>query len=267
MPQRIGELTRRIALLAAFGALVLAPLASSSLQAARGDGAAAPSKLAQAKARTLAMISPYRAEQRWESYRAVSALFDKLWRKPVAIRPLREANLATLPSLPLLRLEDRDGDGAAEFFSYLPGDGTDHTQEFGAFFDLDGNGRPDWLVYYGGLAPTKQLRFFLWHHYLIDTNGDGRFDIRIFEAIDSDGDGLPEEGVSTWLIDVDHDGLVDRAERMVGGRASEVAPVNGALPLGFFINPEASAQPGIGTPMPVQPFETVADDIEALLKR
>lgn len=220
--------------------------------------------LSRLKDRRLADVEPANPKERWNSYRAVSEVFDRLWLKPLSRTPLQHGEYATFKSFPLLRLEDRDGDGRAEFYAYLPPDHSDRTQEFGAFFDLNGDRRADWIVFYGGVLITKEMKPFYWHHHGIDTNGDGQFDVRIYTAIDMDGDGFPDEKATAWVYDTDHDGLVDSADHIVGGRVSAIADDDGILILRYLLSPDRTAQPRVGQAMPTQLFSLIAGDIDDL---
>lgn len=206
-------------------------------------------------------------DRRWATYQAVERLFDLLWRQPASRKVIKRGPAKAIPPLPVLTLEDRSGDGKADFFAYGSADGKARSQEFGAFFDRNGDGRIDWIVYYGGLMMSGQGTFYFWHHHAIDTDGDGRFDIRVYTAVDADGDGKADEGATTWLEDTDHDGRIDRAVRIVNGTVTPIAPVGGAFALGDVLASAPADQPRVGEPMPVQTIDAVAADITALLGR
>lgn len=223
--------------------------------------------LSRLKNRRLAEVDPANLKERWGSYRAISEIFDQLWLDPHSRTPLKHGEYTTFKAYPSLRLEDRDGDGKSEFFAYLPPDQSDRTQEFGAFFDLNGDGRTDWIVFYGGILITKKMKPLHWHHHSIDTNGDGLFDVRVYSAIDWDGDGFPDEKATAWVHDLDHDGLVDRADHIVKGRVTSIDDQDGFLALRYILNPELSQQPRIGGPMPTELFRIMAGDIDDLAER
>lgn len=205
--------------------------------------------------------------QRWKAYQAVERAFEQLWRGSSRHKVVKRGMTTTFPSLPMLTLEDRNGDGKADFFAYGSADGKARSQEFGAFFDRNGDGRIDWLVYYGGMMMSGDGQFYFWHHHAVDTDGDGRFDIRIYTAVDADGDGKADTGATTWLEDADKDGLADRATRIVNGQISMIVPQGGAFPLGYVLAAEPAEQPKVGAAMPVQLMAAVAADIAALNAR
>lgn len=244
------------------------PVAALHAQAMERVAIAAPIAPATPEARKLAKVSPYSDAHRWQTFVAVRDVFRRNWLKPRSTTPFRQGQYPTFAAYPLLQLDDRDRDGRADFFSYLPPDGSGRTQEFGAFFDLDGNGRTDCVVVYGGLLFDSRMQAALWHHYAFDTNGDGQFDVRVFEAIDLDHDGLPDADATTWLYDTDHDGLVDRAEQIVEGTPAAIAPHDdGRLDLGYILHTDPGEQPRIGDPMPTGFFAKVAQDVDDLSGR
>lgn len=209
-------------------------------------------------------ITPYDDQHRWETYVAFRNEFERLWLRPSSKKELKKGNFATFKDFPMLTLEDRDGDGKADFYSYDRRDRSGMTQEFGAFFDLNGDSRPDWIVYYGGLFFTKNMKLLMWYHSAIDTNGDGRFDVRVYGAIDLDGDGLPDEDATAWVYDTNYDGLVDKGEYIVDGRVIPIKPENGVLQLHYLLDTDLADQPKIGRALPVQIFADIARDIAVL---
>lgn len=203
----------------------------------------------------------------WRTQTRLDQTFRKIWTAAKPDRALYSGETQTLPPVPLLELEDRNRDGEADFFAYYPADGSRRTQEFGTFFDLDRDGRADWIVYYGGMLATKAFDFYFWNHHAVDTDGDGRFDLRIYAAIDIDGDGMPERDASAWLFDTDGDGLADKAQHVVKGRAETIDPgVDGQLPMGYLLENDPARLPRIGAPMPTTLFDRIAIDIAQLIQ-
>jgi len=107
----------------------------------------------------------------------------------------------------ILELSDRDGDRKAEQFVVYP-----DTQDFGFIFDLNKDGKIDYIVFNQGLAMTKDIKPYWSKYHWIDSNFDGKIDIHVIPTIDLDGDGFPDEGVTAWIYDTNFDGDVDKAE-------------------------------------------------------
>ena len=123
------------------------------------------------------------------------------------------------PDFPILQLIDRDGDGKADNFVYLtksgemPKDyGFRSSQEFGFIFDLNKDGKIDYIVFNQGLAMTKDMKPYWSKYHWIDSNYDGKIDIQVVPTVDLDGDKFPDKGVTAWIYDTDFDGDVDKAE-------------------------------------------------------
>lgn len=227
----------------------------------------AAAQSAELQACRAAAQQPAAAEACWRVQTRLEQTFRQLWNGPKPGRPPYRGETQTLPSYPILELEDRDRDGKPDFFAYYQSGGSRRTQEFGSFFDLNGDGRADWIVYYGGTLTTKAFDFFFWYHHAVDTDGDGRFDPRIYEAIDLDGDSMPEREASAWLFDSDYDGLADKAQHVVKGRADTINPgVDGQLSMGYILETDPSRLPRIGAAMPTALFDWIAADIAQLSK-
>jgi hypothetical protein len=111
-----------------------------------------------------------------------------------------------------LYIEDRDGDGKANMFSYLE-KGQQSTYDFGFIFDLNKDGKIDYIVFNGGHLFVKDFKTMMWHNYhWIDSNYDGKIDCMVYNDIDLDGDTFPDKGITAWVWDTDYDGFFDKVE-------------------------------------------------------
>lgn len=197
-----------------------------------GDAASqdAPGQLikvaAKTKSRTAARVAPYDDKRRVQIYSTLNKEYLKLWDRGSG-RVVATARTRTFNRFPHLRLEDRDGDGVADFYAYYPSSSGGQTMEFGAFFDIAGDGTPDWLVFYGGSIMAERKRMAWWNHHAIDRNNDGKFDTLVVDRIDMNGNGLIEPGTSVWIYDANFDGRIDLAEHVVKGKATRIQAVNG----------------------------------------
>jgi hypothetical protein len=154
---------------------------------------------------------PYDPAQRLETYRAIDA---------AAVAAIAAARRTARVVVATAELPDGGGRlelasfgerrRAEQFALYAPGQRD--TQDFGYVFELGGAGRFDWLVFVGGPMRLTGSAIDWMDYHWIDTNGDGRVDVVVFNAVDLDGDRAPDPGVTGWLYDRDHDGLVDDAE-------------------------------------------------------
>jgi len=164
------------------------------------------------KQKTLDELDSFDFERRMYIYETIDELANQLWDSP-KLFSLKKEKKETFESFPILQLSDKDLDGKADEFAYLPQKGRD-TQEFGFMFDLNKNGKIDYIVFNGGLIPTKGFKKFIWQNYHgIDSNYDRKVDIYVYSNnIDLDDDKSPDEGISGWVYDTDFDGTVDKAE-------------------------------------------------------
>jgi hypothetical protein len=164
------------------------------------------------KQKTLDELDSFDFERRMYIYETIDELANQLWDSP-KLFSLKKEKKETFEGFPILQLSDKDLDGKADEFAYLPQEGRD-TQEFGFMFDLNKNGKIDYIVFNGGLIPTKGFKKMIWQNYHgIDSNYDRKVDIFVYSNnIDLDGDKSLDEGISGWVYDTDFDGTVDKAE-------------------------------------------------------
>jgi hypothetical protein len=164
------------------------------------------------KQKTLDELGSFDFERRLYIYETIDELANQLRKSPKSFT-LKKAKKKTLEKFPIFMLSDRDLDGKADQFAYYPEKGGE-TQEHGFIFDLNKDGKIDYVVFNGGILPTKGFKSFVWHNYHgIDSNNDGKVDIYVYSNnIDLDGDKQLDEGISGWVYDTDFDGIVDRAE-------------------------------------------------------
>jgi hypothetical protein len=162
------------------------------------------------KQKTLDELGTFRFNDRKYIHETLDELANQL-RASRKYTVLIRKETKTFEAFPILELIDRDGDGKADSFAYTPKDGGD-TQEFGFIFDLNKDGKIDYIVFNQGLAMTKDMKFYWSKYHWIDSNYDGKIDIYVNPTIDLDGDKSPDEGVTAWVYDTDFDGDVDKAE-------------------------------------------------------
>ena len=136
--------------------------------------------------------------------------------------------------VPNFKLVDRDMDGKADQFAYFSNN-EKNTQEFGWIFDLNRDGKIDYMVYNGGLAPSEDSSITIYSYHFIDSNYDGKFDIYVCNNnIDLDRNELVEEGISAWVYDKNFDGTIDKAEYLGGKNPIPVEVSKGVVSLKTF---------------------------------
>ena len=137
--------------------------------------------------------------------------FDELANRLRASRyyvVLKKKEIKIDDKVSVLELVDRDGDGKADQFVLYP----TMTPDFGFMFDLNKDGKIDYIVFNQGLALTKDMKPYWSKYHWIDSNFDGKIDIHVIPTIDLDGDKCPDKGVTAWIYDTNFDGDVDKAE-------------------------------------------------------
>lgn len=195
-------------------------LCAAVLAAALAVCATAPTMNQAERARA---VGPWEPARRVEAWRTV----DRLAVEELAARRHVGRNVVTSVSLEGGRLElasfrsDRRVD---QFALYAPG--ANDTSDFGYLFDVAGRGRFDWIVFVGGPMLWNDGSMGFMDYHAIDTDGDGRVDVLVFNAVAPGGGRQAEAGVSAWLYDRDHDGVLDDGEYL-GPDGSRPVPRDG----------------------------------------
>lgn len=214
--------------LAKLVALLVAILAmTATLTAAMGD-----TKLSRYKESQLSELGAFRPDNRLSVQQIMNDLFMRLWQERRKRQELAKLETSTFPQYPVLGLFDKDGDRKAEEFIYQKTAGDMNSQEFGYFFDLDGNDRVDYLIFYGGSMTKEGAEFDVWwmNYHAVDSNADNRIDQVLYQgSTDINGNGKVEAEIGLWLIDDDFDGALDRAVYLGPDFEQAVAPENGRL--------------------------------------
>jgi hypothetical protein len=79
------------------------------------------------------------------------------------------------------------------------------SSEFGFHYDLNRDGRYDYIVYNGGYT----MDFNYWFYHWVDANYDGKIDRIVYAEIFSPGDSTVKPGLTVWVEDIDGDGTPD----------------------------------------------------------
>ena len=150
--------------------------------------------LATYKQKTLDELGTFRFNDRRHFYETLDELANQLRASRKYTVVIRKET-KTIDRFPILELADRDGDGKPDQLYYTTKKG-DFTQEVGFIFDLNKDGKIDYIVYNQGLAPSKDMKVYWSKYHWIDSNYDGRIDIHVIPTIDLDGDKFPDKGVT-----------------------------------------------------------------------
>lgn len=198
----------------------------------------------------VAALGPFAMDKRQIFWAVLNDAANRLWHSSSSVE-LKKEKVARSKEFPVLILLDRDEDGRADEFAYVPDKGTHlpcheffvtgivtaryglESMDFGFIFDLNQDGKIDYVVFNGGpeykkthlnkeemkasltdwFEGSQSSGLIIWDNFhLIDSNGDGKFDILVYNAVDPNGDGVPDEGMTAWVYDSDFDGVADRGE-------------------------------------------------------
>lgn len=178
------------------------------------------------KQRTLDELGAFDFDRRFYIYETLDEIANKLEKSPKRT-VLKKVRTNTFEKFPILELWDRDLDGQPDQFVYFHEKGNIHA--FGFIFDLNKDGRVDYLVLNGGPMFTKELFYWMNYHW-IDSNYDGKVDIKVNNAVNLEtGKWPPKLGLTVWVYDSDFDGYIDKAEYLSEGIAKPVPEKEGIL--------------------------------------
>jgi hypothetical protein len=185
------------------------------------------------KQRTLDELGAFDFDRRFYIYETLDEIANKLWKSPKRTI-VKKTKIEEHGEVAILELSDRDLDGQPDMFAFLSEEEGD-TQDFGFLFDLNKDGRADYLVFNGGPMFTKELEIYWMNYHWIDSNYDGRIDIKVNNAVALDASKLPQKGLTAWLYDSDFDGYTDKAEYIGVGITRAVEEKEGTLTVNWLL--------------------------------
>jgi hypothetical protein len=182
------------------------------------------------KKEQLSRIGAFDPDKRVEVHTTMNELFLRLWGAERKRKIVVTARTLTFPRNPILQISDRDGDTLAEEFAYLREKNNMDTRDFGFFFDLNGDGLADYLIFFGGSVNAEigeSVEIWWMNYHAIDSNGDGTVDNVLYQgSTDLDGNQKVEPDIGLWLIDDDYDTRLDRV-MYTGTGMTRLAEVDG----------------------------------------
>ncbi len=205
-------------------------------------------ELSDIKRQAIASVAANGFEHRESTKKELDKVYSIYWNSPKLNKIHQNKTMNTgefFKLVPIFTLIDRDGDGKADQFSYSKTKQDKDSKEFGFIYDLNKDGKIDYLVFYGGSVMTKELKLHWFNYHFIDSNFDNKFDIYVNNgAIDLNNDGLiDDKNISAWVYDRDFDGKIDSAEYL-GTKTPLPIPVidNTVLLKTIFNNKEQPAE-------------------------
>lgn len=107
---------------------------------------------------------------------------------------------------------DYDNDGFADQFVLQTLDKKEIKDEFGFVYDLNKDGKIDYIIYNGGLMITNDNPFFKYFYHWIDTNYDGIIDAIVYDYVIYSNDSHPNPNKIFWIMDLDKNGKPDSVD-------------------------------------------------------
>jgi hypothetical protein len=153
-------------------------------------------------------MAPITIANRIEIYKSMDLLPRIVWGKlKTKVISKKHCNIGGKDYVILLN--DYDNDDVVDQFALQTLEGKDVPGEFGFIYDLNGDGKIDYVVYNGGLMVYKNNDFHYFFYHWIDSNFDGKIDALANNIFVSPNDSLPDFNIVLWIIDEDKNGKPD----------------------------------------------------------
>ena len=112
----------------------------------------------------------------------------------------------------LIAYYDFDNDEIADQFVLQTLDRQEIQNEFGFIYDLNKDGKTDYIIYNGGFMITDENPFFQYFYHWIDTNFDGIIDALAYNHVIYFNDLRPDPNKIFWIMDIDKNGKPDSVD-------------------------------------------------------
>ncbi len=153
-------------------------------------------------------LSSFNNDNRMDFYQSMDLLPRIVWGK-LESKFLTKKQCTINNESYMLVLSDYDNDAIADQFVLQTLDGKDVWKEFGFMYDLNKDGKIDYIVYNGGFELSKNNDFYYFFYHWIDADFDGKMDALAYNVFVHPGDSLPDPNTVLWIMDTDKNGEPD----------------------------------------------------------
>ena len=165
----------------------------------------------KAKEKAINKFGAFDMSNRVELYQSMDFLPRLVWGK--LDRKFIKANKCKINNKDyLIAFYDYDNDGLADQFVLQTLDKKEINDEFGFIYDLNKDGKTDYIIYNGGLMITNDNPFFYYFYHWIDTNFDGLIDALVYNYVIYSNDSNPDPNKIFWIMDIDKNGKPDSVD-------------------------------------------------------
>ena len=154
--------------------------------------------------RIINYIAPYRDSLRCKLFMDMDTL-PLMLRKYASFKETKE-DIFTYDGVNYrMQFYDLDGDLKPEAWAFFA-PGKETTQEFGNMYDLNRDGRVDYILYHGGLMISHDKQLYYYFYHLIDEDYDGKIDTWTNSVAIQPGDKDPDPHWLLWVKCTNQDG-------------------------------------------------------------
>lgn len=181
-------------------------------------------KYKSTKEKISATFVPFDISRRAELYQSMDMLPQIVWGK-VEPNLINKKTLTLSGSDILIEYYDLDRDKIVDLFVFKDPKGEKNfRQDFGFPYDLNKDGRFDYILYNGGLALSNNKDFYHYLYHWIDTDFDGKLDVYANNIVSEDKNSETNPNVILWVMDRTKDGKPDLVD-LIDIQKGEVAPL------------------------------------------
>ena len=186
------------------------------------------SKYTTAKAKISEELVPFNMENRAELHKSMDSLPRIVWGK-VKRDLINKKNHTLNNNSYMMAFYDLDNDSLMDQFVLQTIEGKEMQQEFGFPYDLNKDGKIDYIIYNGGTAISNTNEIYYYFYHWIDTDYDGKIDAVANNIIVQQDSPQPDPRIILWIMDRNADGKPDYIDFIdaQNGKITPLIPTNG----------------------------------------